>query len=549
MRALVVALLVALPRIAAAQMESSEQDNRFFIDKVEDEGDEDSTLWQGSLITTLFVHREAAGISSPYEGGQVGSENAQPLRFFSDLRAQLDAHHIGGKAWDMRFDGRARYVNTLNTPTDGGAQSDPLQSGTFGGNEYELRELYVVRGSLRTDTYLGRQFILDVGGLKIDGLRIDYAKNRRWTYLGFAGLYPQRGSRSITTDYPKRVAADLTPTDKRVFPATGGIGAAYRTQKTYGAIGLAGIVPLAYDKETDTMEQPRLFVSSNGYWRQSPKVDLFHYAIVDITGAAGFGVTNLSAGVNYRPQLRLHLDAAVHHVDTETLNVQAQTELDPADDRNVPGLIQNNVTVQRISSDSARASASAALGRTMRWEVTTAAAVRQRPEIALTARDDNGDPIGNPQIIPAARSAEIFVQAVDRRLFKGVRAAVGFVRIFALGTQPGANRSTSNIVTASASREIADGKGEWQADLAYLASTDENRSACDLTSLNTCYGSSNVTTITATGTGFYRLKRDWLLVGVVEVAHQSLQVLDNGVMESQPGVLSTTAFARIAYRF
>jgi hypothetical protein len=532
---------LAAPRLAAAQM-SSEEGQRFFVDKVEQDGDEDSTLWQGSLISTLFLHREAAGISAPLGTGQVGIENASPLRWFSDLRAQLDARHIAGKSWDARFDGRARLVNTLDSPNNGGAAEVPLQSGSFSGNEFELRELYVVRGSTRTDTYVGRQFVLDVGGLKIDGVRVDYAKNRRWTYLGFAGLYPTRGSRSITTDYPHRVQADGTIESKRVMPAAGGIGAAYRTTRTYGAIGVAGILPLANDKATGTIEQPRLFVSSNGYWRQSPKLDIFHYGIVDITGAAGFAITNLSAGVNYRPQLRLHVEATYNRIDTETLNVQAQTQLEDPDGRNV-GVIQNNVTVARIASDSARASVSAALGRTMRWEVTTAASLRQRPEIIVS-------PVGlggTSQSIPAARSAEIFFQAVDRHLYRGIRAAASYVRIFAVGTN--AARSTSSIVTLAASREIADGKGEWEADLAYLASRDDNAAACDITNLQTCYGSSRVGTVTASGTGFYRLKTSWLLVGTVELARQTLQTLDGGMMTSNPAIISTTAFARIAYRF
>jgi hypothetical protein len=541
LRLLLVAMLVAVPRLAAAQMSSQEAD-RFFVDKVEDEGDEDRTLWQGSLITTLFIHREAAGISAPQNGGAIGIENAQPLRYFTDLRAQIDANHISGKTWDARFDGRARLVNALKTPTDGGAAADPLQSGQFAGNEYEVRDLYLVRGSVRTDTYLGRQTVLDIGALKIDGIRIDYAKNRRWTYIGFAGAYPTRGSRSITTDYPKRVDGQGNVVDKRVIPVAGGIGGAYRTQKSYGAIGVAGIVPLANDRQTGTMEQPRLFVSSNGYWRQSPKLDFFHYGIVDITGASGFGLTNLSGGVNWRPQLRLHVDAAYHRVDTETLNVQAQTQLDPADQRDV-GVVQNNIIVQRIASDSARTSVSAALGKTLRWEVTTAASLRQRPEVTLTPV--NG--VGTAQTIPAARSAEIFFQAVDRRIWKQIRAAASFVRIFGIGNN--AARSTSSIATLTASREIADGKGEWEAGLTYLASKDENRAACTVADLNTCYGSSNVSTISASGTGFYRLKRDWMLVGVVELAYQTLQTLDGAAMVSNPAVLSTTAFARIAYRF
>jgi hypothetical protein len=534
-KAAVVLAILGVGGVAHAQ---SSDDDRFFVDKEEADGGEDRTLWQGSLTSTSFLFREAAGISDPLTGGQVGFENAAPLRWFTDLRAQLDAIHLAGKTWDARVDARARMVNTIaNQP--GSTAPDPVmpQSGAFGGNEYELRDLYVVRGSVRTDLTVGRQTVLDIAGIKIDGARFDYAKNRRWTYLGFAGLYPTRGSRSITTDYP--VGAD----GKRVMPVAGGGGAAYRTQRSYGAIGAAAIVPLARDMATDTLEQPRVLVTSNGYWRRSGHLDVFHYAVVDLIGAGGFAITNGSLGVNYRPQPRLHVNGTINHLDTEALNVQAQTQLlDPADTRPNSEIIQNNLTVRRISSDSARVSVSAALGKTMRFEATVAGAARRRPQIILDAL--NG---GDDQIIPAAQSGEIFFQAVDRRFYGGLRLAANFVRVFGLGGN--ANRSTASIFTVTGNREFKDGQGEWEATLGYLASKDDNRGVCSTADLETCYGSSSVRAITASGTGFYRLKADWFVMGTLELARRSLTTLDAGTPVANPAVISTTAFVRIAYRF
>jgi hypothetical protein len=524
----------ALP--AAAQSASAEED-RFFIDKVEE--DEDGTLWQGSLTSTSFLHREAAGISQPPLGGTVGIENAAPTRWFTDLRAQIDARHIAGKTWDARVDARARVVNELGSGIGNAATPRP-QSGSLSADEYDVRELYLVRGTTSTDLVIGRQTVLDVAGLKIDGARLDYAKSARWTYLGFAGLYPRRGSRSVTTDYPVGIDAMGEPT-RRVTPVAAGGGGAYRTATTYGAVGAAGIVPLADDIETGTMEQPRLLVSSNGYWRRSQFLDVYHYAVVDLVGAGGFAVTNGSLGVNYRPQPRLQVHVAAHHVDTETLNVQAQTTLEDPDQRPV-GVIQNNVTVQRISADSARVSVSAALGQTMRWEVTAAGAARRRPEITLQA-----NPGGIDQTIPAAQSGEIFFQAVDRTFYGGVRLAGSFVRIFGLGNN--AARSTSQIVRLAANREIAEGRGEVEADLSYLASTDENRGLCSVVDLTTCYGSSRIQSLALSSTGFYRLRADWMLMGTLELSRRRLTTLEGDLEVAQPAVLGTTGLLRIAYRF
>ncbi len=537
------AVVLGAPALAAAQPASEptgEESDRFFVDKVEKDGDEDKTLWQGSLTSTSFLHREIAGISDPLTGGAVGTENAAPARYFTDLRVQLDALHIAGKTWDARVDARVRAVNKIDSADASGPDALPVQSGSLSGNEYEIRDLYIVRGSVRTDLTVGRQTVLDIAGIKVDGIRLDYAKSQRWTYLGFAGLYPTRGSRSIAEDYPRAVNVDGT-LGKRVLPVVGGLGGAYRTQRTYGAIGVAGIVPLADDLDTGTMEQPRLLLSSNGYWRQSPKLDIFHYGVIDLIGGGGFAFTNVSAGVNYRPNPRLHVNGGYHRVDTETLNVQAQTQLEDRDEDNV-GVIQNNVSVTRIASDSARVSVSAALGQSMRWEATVAAAARQRPDIRL---DSNG---GTDQVIEGARTAEIFFQAVDRRFFGGLRLAGSFARIFALGAATGA-RTTTAVVRVAASREFKEGRGEWEAEVAYLNGKDESREICSTADISTCYGSSAVQTITVGGTAFYRLKRDWMLIGTAEVARQTLSIIDGAMTVAQPALLSTTGFIRISYRF
>src|SRR6185369_16439870 len=101
-----------------------------------------------------------------------------------------------------------------------------------------------------------------------------------------------------------------------------GFGGAYRTTAAYGAIGGVVLYPLQ-------KESPRIFGTSNGYWRYGTTVDIYHFALIDLLGnndalgAGHAGLTNLSGGINYKPTPRLRLTGSFNRVDTETLNIQA----------------------------------------------------------------------------------------------------------------------------------------------------------------------------------------------------------------------------------
>src|SRR5262249_15531824 len=157
-----------------------------------------------------------------------------------------------------------------------------------------------------------RQFIPDLGALRIDGLRIDYAQSEKLTLIMFGGLYPIRGSRSIETDYME--LRDNTGKKSGRFVGSGGFGVAYRTLNAHGAFGGAAMAPLS-------SETPRVYATSNGYYRSNAKVDLYHTAILDAFGKAAPALTNLSAGANYKPAQRLRITGSFNRVDTETLNV------------------------------------------------------------------------------------------------------------------------------------------------------------------------------------------------------------------------------------
>ncbi len=536
MRAVAITVaLVAAARAAHADTPTADED-RFFVDKVEDDDGEDRTLWQGSLTSTSFLHRENAGIAPPLSNGAVGTENAAPfMRLFTDLRAQLDARHLKGGAWDARVDARARYA----PPGDGEYN---LQSGTFGGDEYDVRELYLTRGGARTDVSLGRQIVLDLGGIKVDGIRLDHAASAKWTYLGFAGLYPVRGSRSLTTDYP---AARLAGGARggRVLPGTLGGGAAYRTQQAYGALGAVAIASLTKDTATQTNEPPRLYLTANGYWRPRITLDLFHYAVVDVVGANGAALTNLSLGANWKPAPRMRVSALLNQTDTETLNVQAQARL--SEPQPLAGVNFNNeVFVARLSTLSARLGLSVSLGKTGRFEVSTSGAVRRRPDLDLKTSDG-----ATTITVGAAQTAEVVLQAVDRRSILGLRLGGMVLRAFGVG---GSNfaRTSSLIVRLSAGRALASGNGEWSANLGYATSSDDNVGvACNATMLATCWGSAKSRTISLEGAGSYRIGRSWLGIASLELANQGLQVTDAMALVKQPSVIVVTALVRLSYRF
>ena len=126
----------------------------------------------------------------------------------------------------------------------------PTQAGRLGDEELELREFYVRRRGKEFDIYVGRKFSLELAAVKFDGLELQRKVSKRWTYIGFAGLYPTRGSRDLRDDYPK-VSSDPSVDDaapKRLLPFTGGL--------------------------TVAVKQNRFEVSTHGTLRRRPQLDI-----------------------------------------------------------------------------------------------------------------------------------------------------------------------------------------------------------------------------------------------------------------------------------
>lgn len=502
--------------------------DRFFVDKVDTKRTAERTLIQGSLASSSFLYGESGGALA----GNMGDAGSKYRRIFTELRLQTDFRHIGGGAWDARIDTRARVVNSYDAASPSSADQPRIQSGFNGENEYEVREAWIVRSGARSDLFFGRQFIADLGALKIDGLRVDYARSEKLTLIGFGGLYPIRGSRSITTDYP--TLKDNDGGDAGRLVGAGGFGAAYRTPEAHGAFGGVALVPFS-------SESPRVYATSNGYLRRA-KVDLYHNAIVDLVGSAGFALTNLSIGANYKPAQRLRLTASFNRVDTETLSVQANAFLDPAVTGNGSTVVQNEAFFTRLSTNAARVGASAALGQLQRFELSTAAAYRLRPEVTLTT------PSTPPTVITlrAAQGVDVFAAFVDRRSFARLRLGVDVSRSFAVGAVA-FQRSEVLAARVFASRELKEGRGEWEAEVAYSTTKDKPSSmTCGTTTpLEQCLGTSTGSVLSVGGQLYYRINRDWFALGNLFLSRQNITRMAG----ADPAITSLTGFARVAYRF
>lgn len=522
--------------------------DRFFVDKTDTSKTEKGTLVQGSITSTTFGYHESGGTITPPMGSTAAVPSASQFnRLFTDLRLQTDFRHIGAGKWDARVDVRGRVVNDPGIVTTGfmPVTNSTSQSGFLGRNELELKELWLLRNGLRSDLFFGRQFIPDLGGLRIDGLRVDYASSAKFTLLGFGGLYPIRGSRSITTDYSvlkSNPATDGSRSKAGNFTGAAGFGAAYRTLDAYGSFGGVALVPLS-------SESPRVYGTATGYWRYGPKLDFYHLAVIDLVGsnAVNAGLTNLSLGVNFKPDQRLRGTFSFNRVDTETLNVQAQAFLSDPDPK--ANVIQNEAYLQRIATNQARASLSAGLGALQRFEVTAALSYRRRGDVTLTVPPQMaGVTAMAPTTLPAAQSVEFYGAVTDRRSFKDLRLGVDGSRVFGVGSVT-FQHTTSLSLRAFAARELSNGHGEWEAELAYSSTKDDNAGVACAGDLNTCLGAAQSSIISLGGNLFYRINRDWFAMGSLFLNRNAVTHVDMTGSTNDPAVIGLSGFGRIAYRF
>ena len=525
--------------------ENEFEKDRFFVDKVDTEKTSKGTLIQGSLTSSSFLWTESGG---PYAGQEQGSNAARFSRLFTELRLQTDFRHISASRWDARIDARARVVNTPDETTATSIDRAHVQSGFNGTNEYDLRELWLFRSGKRSDIFFGRQFVPDLGGVKFDGLRVDYAKSERMTLIGFGGLYPLRGSRSLTTDYTelKKKEGDGSFSSAGRFVGAGGFGGAYRTVNTYGSIGGVVLYPVSG-------EQPRVYATSSGYWRRGATLDLYHFALVDLYGSQidTIGLTNLSAGANFKPNQRLRLTAAINRVDVDTLAVQANAFLN---DPSVGGAnVENETYFKRLATNTGRVGVSAGLGEFQRFEISINSTYRARKAITIPKVD------GTELRLQGTKGVEVGGTILDRRSIADLRLGLDVVRTIGIGGDTAIAFMRSNIfaVRAFAGRELKNGHGEWEAEVTYSTTQDSaagTECAPGAMAVVYCYGSSQGSIISAGGNLFYRINRDWMAFGSLFITRQNLTYYGNDAMamggpKTDPSVLGASGFGRISYRF
>ena len=513
------------------------------------DAEDDETRFVGTLTSSSFAYQEIGGVGRANNVGTVEPENSSSVsRLFSDLRLRLDAEHIKGSGWNFRLDFRGRFhPSRCQTRRDGRGNAlacTASQSGSFGGNELDAREVYLERQGENYDFKLGRQFIPETAYLKMDGLRI--TKNSgEMTYSAFAGLFPNRMSRNIRFDYP--VIPEPEPGDatqileRRILPLFGGVGATYQKGRFQGSLGGAAILPMARVLETTRVETPRVLLSAAGYLRMSNKTDLYHSAVVDLAGQAGAGLTNLVLGVSHKLFQDFKLDAQATRVDTETLSVQIQNRLETPDPNQLG--VQSNVFVRRSAAESGRVSASlAAFER--RFELTLAGTLRRRPAISFVSNLNEVE-------FQAAQTGEAFFQLVDRRLLKKYRLSLSIARTFSVGDS-NLDRSTATIGRLNLRRGIKDGKGELDIDLSYIASVDDGLGLeCAqpfLTDFANCYGRSEASTTQLGGILYYTLRDNIYAVVQGNLGYQTLNTTTVVETLSQGGVFMLSGFLRLGYR-
>jgi hypothetical protein len=553
LRASMFAFLAAGLALAPASAGAQETRlDRFQAEKVA----EGESVFQGRLTSSTFFFQEIG--DSIVNGGNELADNASPAaRLYTELRAQLGWTQPGVNRVDVRADARVRVA----LPCEYAFQTDPAaglqpgqigyddcrtQSGTYGGNEYDIRELYGRRAGAELELQAGRQYVGEIAATKVDGVKATYVLDGNWSLIGFGGLAPSRISRSVIDDY-----------QDGVLPIAAGAGGAYRYQRYFGSVGAAGIVPLV-TSNADAEVQPRIFVTSNGYWRPSDMVDVYHYLAVDLAGASTDEVsdrfTNVTLGTNVKPVEDLRVTATLQHFSTDTLDEFARLRLDDAAQNDI---VQNNVDVLRVSSQAARLGVSLALME-KRFEVSTSFQVRHRPTQAVcsgnSAEECSMADVGTTE---DAWSGEAMLSLVDRQSIGGLRLGASLINMFGLYKLGLGNdsygRSNYLVARLNASRPLMGQQAHLDADLAYLHAEDVGRNNCDPASPLTCYGSAVTDTVSGGATLYYRFQPDWFVLATVNAALQMFDAPSVTDRTADPIVAASntalTGFLRLAYRF
>lgn len=476
------------------------------------------------LTLSSFMFRETGDAAPPLVPAGENVQSASPVRrYFGDLRAELTD---GG----FELDARVRQTT-----------GERYQSGAGAGGEYEIRTLRLRVGSPKTALYVGRQYVDAVGQTKIDGVAVVRALNKTWSGTLFGGAFPALGSRSVDTDYPEIRNTDGT-FGNALLPITGGLGASYSTGKLHGSIGGGAVYAMQDVPDATSSEASRVFLTSNGYARPAKFLDVYHYVLADVAGNAGANLTNGSLGINVQAATNVQLNAKVDHVSADVLQIAARNSIEDPDPNSM-GIVQNNISIVRVSQDTVRGGASVAFAR-QRFEISVSSGLRRRPSVSVETAD------GAMVAFPAAKNADVSVTVLDRRSIAKLRVSATATVFYPLADDA-ANRSRGTLVRLAAGRVFADGRGELDADVMVERFRDQTgRDAC-MTSMDVfaCYGAAKITAGQAGVLASWRAGREWLVIGDVHFgARDVTSSTVMGEVES-PRAYSITAFARLQWRY
>ena len=91
--------------------------------------------------------------------------------------------------------------------------------------------------------------------------------------------------------------------------------------------------------------------------------------------------------------------------------------------------------------------------------------------------------------MPAGKSVEVYGSIVDRRSVKDVRIGVDGSRMFRVGDVAYQNTASLAFRTFIA-REFKEGRGEWEAEVAYITTKDDQAGVvCSVNVIADCFGS------------------------------------------------------------
>lgn len=476
------------------------------------------------LTLSSFLYRQAGDDAPPLVDNAPAIENASPVRrYFGDLRIELAESGLA-------FDGRVRQTT-----------SERYQSGAGGGAEYEIRTLAYKLGGARTQLTAGRHYVEAAGSTKIDGASVVQRLAKTLSGTLFAGAMPALGSRSLDTDYPSIDKLDGS-TGAPLVPLVGGLGVGYHTPNVHGDVGLAAVYVAQEVPGVTSTETSRVFASASGYARPASWLDLYHFALLDVAGNAGVNLTNGSLGITAHATSQLQLSVSANHVSADLLQVAARNLLEDPDPTAI-GVVQNDISIIRVSQDTVRGGTSLALAKS-RFEISASGGYHRRPAVAVALAD------GGTLEFPNARSVDTTLSLLDRKSIAGLRLGMSATVTVPIGSAvPNTTRGTSVRVVGS--RPFRDGRAELAADvmIARFRSKADPMACADSTDVFACFSSSRTWAAQAGALATFQLNREWLFLLDAHLGAQDIESRSLMGDVALPRVLSLSMFGRAQWRF